>query len=140
VPKSSTFHEIRENAEIPRLAVTTSCRLSAMWAAASGDFDPIHYDNEYAVRHNLPGTIVNGRLKVALLVRLLTSFAGPSGRLKRLAARHQGMDRLGELLTLRGVVTRKYVEGGENFVDLEIWAENPKGERTAAGSATVSFP
>jgi hypothetical protein len=38
------------------------------------------------------------------------------------------------------VVTRKYVEGGENFVDLEIWAENPKGERTAAGSATVSFP
>jgi acyl dehydratase len=111
-----------------------------MWAAASGDFDPIHYDNEYAVRHNLPGTIVNGRLKVALLVRLLTSFAGPNGRLKRLAARHQGMDRLGELLTLRGVVTRKYVEGGENFVDLEIWAENPKGERTAAGSATVSFP
>jgi len=60
VPKSSTFHEIRENVEIPRLAVTTSCRLSAMWAAAFGDFDPIHYDNEYAVRHNLPGTIVNG--------------------------------------------------------------------------------
>lgn len=138
--RSSTFNEIRENAEIPRLAVTTSSRLSVLWAAASGDFDPIHYDNEYAVRHSLPGTIVNGRLKVALLVRLLTSFAGPDGRLKRLAARHQGMDRIGELLTMRGVVTRKYVEGGENFVDLEIWTENPKGERTAVGSATVSLP
>jgi hypothetical protein len=50
------------------------------------------------------------------------------------------MDRLGELLTLRGVVTRKYVEGAENLVDLEIWAENPRGERTTAGSATVFFP
>jgi len=140
VSKSSTFQEIRENAEIPCLTVTTSSRLSAMWAAASGDFDPIHYDNEYAERRKLPGAIVNGRLKVALLVRLLTSFAGPSGRLKRLAARHQRMDRLGDILILRGMVTRKYVEGGENLVDLEIWAEDPKGERTTAGSATVSFP
>ncbi|MHB8783132.1 MAG: MaoC/PaaZ C-terminal domain-containing protein [Desulfobacteria bacterium] len=135
-----SFQEIRENAEIPPLAFSTSSRQSAKWAAASGDFDPIHYDNDYAVRYNLPGTIVNGRLKVALLGRLLTSFIGPSGRLKRLAARHQGMDRLWELLTLRGVVTRKYVDGGENLVDLEIWVENPAGERTAVGSATVSLP
>lgn len=140
MPMPQLFHEIRENVEIPPLVLSTSSRLSAKWAAASGDFDPIHYDNDYAVRHNLPGTIVNGRLKIALLGRLLTSFAGPSGRLKRLAARHQGMDRLWELLTLRGVVTRKYVEGGENLVDLEIWAENPAGERTAVGSATVSLP
>ncbi len=110
-----------------------------MWAAASGDFDPIHYDREYAVRQKLPGVIVNGRLKLALLARLVAGIAGPRGTVRRLSARHGGMDAVGEELTARALVKRILGDGVDRVAELEIWIENPRGERTAVGSATLSL-
>jgi hypothetical protein len=37
-------------------------------------------------------------------------------------------------------VTRKYIEDNRHCVRLEIWAENPQGERTVSGSAVVMLP
>ena len=111
-----------------------------MWAAASGDFDPIHYDVGYAVAQRLPGIIVNGRLKVALFARVVTAFAGRSGRVCRLSARHQAMDPVGEPIAVHAAVARSEARDGERRVDLEVWIENDRAERTAVGSATVSFP
>ncbi len=107
---------------------------------ASGDFDPIHYDRGFALGQRLPDIIVNGRFKLALLSQLMTNFMGPHGRLRKISARHQSMAIVGQTLTLKGVVTRKYREQEENFVECEIWVENPKGEKTSLGSATVVLP
>jgi hypothetical protein len=37
------------------------------------------------------------------------------------------------------VVTKKYEKDGEKLADLEIWTENPKGQKTTPGTATVVF-
>ena len=134
------FEDITKNMEIPILAKETSSLLSAKWAAASGDFDPIHYDKEYAVGKKLPSTVVNGRFKVALLCQFMTAYGGPAGRLKRLSVRHQGMDLVGNNIVCKGLVTRKYEELGEFLIDCEIWIEDVQGKRTGSGSATVSLP
>jgi len=134
------FEDVIENMEIPSLVKETSSMLSTKWAAASGDFDPIHYDREYAVGQKLPSTIVNGRLKVALLSQLITTFIGPAGRLKRLSVRHKGMDLVGNRVTCKGIVTRKYTEGRECLIDCEIWIEDTEKNRTAIGSVTAFIP
>ena len=41
---------------------------------------------------------------------------------------------------VKGVVTKKYVENGENLVECDIWLENHKGEKTTPGSALVALP
>ncbi len=140
MPSSLMFEDVSEKMAIPILVKDSSSRLSAMWAAASGDFDPIHYDKDFARAQKLPDIIVNGRLKIALLAQLLTDFAGPKGRLRRLAARHQGMHIVGKPLTLKGTVTKKYRDGGENRVDCEIWVESPEGEKNSLGTATIALP
>jgi hypothetical protein len=134
------FEDITKNMGIPILVKETSSLLSAKWAAASGDFDPIHYDKEYAVGQKLPSTVVNGRFKAALLCQFMTAYGGPAGRLKRLAVRHQGMDLVGNNISCKGLVTRKYVERGECLIDCEIWIEDVQGKKTASGSATISLP
>lgn len=131
---------MRRTSDGYELQIETSTRLSAMWAAASGDFDPIHYDDAFARRQRLPGTIVNGRLKVALLSRAVAAAAGPRGRVLRLAARHQDMDPIGMPLKVCAVALNEESLGDERRVQLEIWIENTQGKKTALGSATVSIP
>jgi len=79
-------------------------------------------------------------LKLALLTQLMTHFMGPQGRLKKISARHQSMDIVGKNLTVKGVVTRKYQEGKELWIDCEVWVESEEGEKTSIGSATTSLP
>jgi hypothetical protein len=50
------------------------------------------------------------------------------------------MDVPGQEMTCRGKVTGKRKEGGENLVDLEVWTENPAGQKTTPGTATVALP
>ena len=40
----------------------------------------------------------------------------------------------------KGVVTAKRTENGRNLIDLEIWTEDPTGQKTTPGTATVALP
>jgi hypothetical protein len=41
---------------------------------------------------------------------------------------------------MKGKVTKKYQQGGENLVDLEIFVENPEGKKITPGTAIVALP
>ena len=43
-------------------------------------------------------------------------------------------------IACHGVITKKYQEGGQNFVELDIWTENPDGRKTSPGTALVTLP
>ena len=50
------------------------------YAGASGDFNPIHWNDRFAVAVGLPGVIAHGLLTMALVGRALTEWAGnPAG-------------------------------------------------------------
>lgn len=132
--------DVSEGMEIPTLTKHPTKRQLVMWAGASGDFYDIHYDKDFAEQQGLQGVIVHGRLKAAFMGQLLTEWMGTDGFLRKLACRYKGMDVPGEDLTVRGRVTRKYVENGESLIDLEVWTENPKGAKTTTGTATVALP
>ena len=80
---------------------------------------------------------MHGALKHALLGRLLHEWAGEGGKVKRVACQYRGMDMIAKDVTCRGVVTGKRSEDGRHVVELEVWTEDPKGNKTTPGTAVV---
>jgi len=134
------FEDVQEGQEVPSLTMHCDSQRLVMWAAASGDFYQIHYDKDFAQATGLPDRIVHGALKHALLGRMLHEWIAPKGRIKRLAVQYRGMDLVNKDVICKGVVTKKYQQDGENIVELEVWTENPEGQRTTPGTAIVTLP
>ena len=88
----------------------------------------------------MDGPILHGALKNAFLGQFMTDWAGPLGTLRRLSCQYRGMDFPGQPITAKGTVGRKYQEAGQFLVDCTIWLENPDGQNTTPGSATVALP
>jgi acyl dehydratase len=85
------------------------------YAGASGDFNPIHIDEEFAQRVGLPGRILHGLWTMAQVARAHTDAAGGPEGLKRLSVQFRGMGRIGEEIVVSGTV--RSVEDGMAVVD-----------------------
>ena len=138
--KELYWEDVAEGGEITPLLKHPTPRQLVMYAGASGDYHEIHYNKEFALKRGLPDIIVHGQLSCHFLGQLITDWIGDEGRLKKLSCSYRGMNFPGEDLICRGKVIRKYVEGGEHFIECNIWAENPKEEKTVLGSAIVTLP
>ena len=145
------WEDVEVGSEITPLRKVATTQMLVKWAGASGDFNPLHYEDTYAVSQGVGRPIVHGPLKRAWLVQLVTDWIGEQGTLKKLSCQVRAMDypRLmksmfepqeGETWWCKGEVTRKYAEDGEHCVDCDIWVENGKGEVTTPGSATAVLP
>ncbi len=135
----ATWEEVQEGQEIPTLKKHPTSQQLVQWAAGSGDFYQIHYDQDFAKSTGLPGIIVHGALKHAFLGQLVHDWAGNNARIKKFGCSYRGMDVPGEDILCKGVVKRKYEENGEKLVDLEVWTEKTDGTKTTPGYATVKF-
>jgi len=134
------IEDIEAGTEITPLVKQPTTRQLVQWAGASSDFAEIHYDKDIAMARDLPGVVVHGALKSAWLGQLLTDWIGEAGVLKEMMCQYRGLNVPGVDLVCKGKVVKKYDEGGEHLVDCEIWTENPEGERTTTGTATVALP
>ena len=77
--------------QLPELKVTPDRYLTVRYAGASGDFNPIHVDEEFARSVGLPGRILHGLWTMAQVARAQTEAAGGPDRLKRLSVQFRGM-------------------------------------------------
>jgi acyl dehydratase len=76
---------------LPDLKITPDRYLTVRYAGASGDFNPIHVDEEFARSVGLPGRILHGLWTMAQVARAQTEAAGGPDRLKRLSVQFRGM-------------------------------------------------
>jgi len=83
--------DLTVGAEIPEVRVTPDKYLTVRYAGASGDFNPIHIDEEFARAVGLPGRILHGLWTMAQVARAQTEAAGGPEHLKRLAVQFRGM-------------------------------------------------
>jgi acyl dehydratase len=101
---------------VPELRVTPDKYLPHRYAGASGDFNPIHIDPEFAKAVGLPGTILHGLYMMGLVARANTELAGGDPRaLKRLSVQFRGMGTPQQEIVVTGTV--KSVEGDRAVVD-----------------------
>lgn len=78
--------------QIPELRVTPDKYLPHRYAGASGDFNPIHIDPEFAKAVGLPNSILHGLYMMSLVAKANTDAAGGDPRaLKRLSVQFRGM-------------------------------------------------
>lgn len=91
--------------EIPPLSVTPDRYLTVRYAGASGDFNPIHVDAEFAREVGLPGRILHGLYTMAQVARAVTAAGGGGpGSLRRLSVQFRGMGLPERELTVTGTV------------------------------------
>jgi acyl dehydratase len=87
------------------LKVTPDKYLPHRYAGASGDFNPIHIDPEFAKQVGLPGNILHGLYTMAQVARANVNAAGGDPRaLKRLSVQFRGMGLPEQEITVTGSV------------------------------------
>jgi acyl dehydratase len=107
--------ELTEGASIPELKVTPDKYLTVRYAGASGDFNPIHIDEEFAKAVGLPGRILHGLWTMAQVARAQTEAAGGPESLKRLSVQFRGVGMLEQELVVSGTVSQ--VENGRATIE-----------------------
>ena len=116
------------------LAVTPDKYLPHRYAGASGDFNPIHIDPEFAKSVGLPGNILHGLYSMAQVARACTSAAGGDPRsLKRLSVQFRGMGFPEQEI----VVTGETVDERDGTVVVK--AEAVQGERRIIRNAKAEL-
>src|SRR5579863_4897947 len=98
---------LEPGAQLPELRVTPDRWVTARYAGASGDFNPIHLDDEFARSVGLPGRILHGLYTMALLARAQTQAAGGPEHLKRLAVAFRGAAVPEQEITITGSVSAR---------------------------------
>ncbi len=134
------FDDVQVGETIPAFTAPAVSRLQlALFASAAADHNPIHVDDDAAHGGGLPGVIAHGMLSMAFLGRLLTRWV-PQQSIRSFSARFVAMAFPGDVITCTGTVAAKSSEGGENRVEVELAAQNQKGEKILVGKATVALP
>ncbi|MFI4991209.1 MAG: MaoC/PaaZ C-terminal domain-containing protein [Solirubrobacterales bacterium] len=97
------------------MSVTPDKFLTNRYAGASGDFNPIHIDQEFARAVGLPGRILHGLWTMAQVARAQTEAAGGPGHLKRLEVQFRGMGVPEHEVVVSGTV--REVSDGRALID-----------------------
>ena len=78
---------IEVGAELPEKIFYLDRELLKRYADASGDQNPIHQNEEFAVSVGLPNVIAHGMLTMALVGKYISDFAGGSAKVVEFGAR-----------------------------------------------------
>lgn len=131
------FADYTEGQEIPELRVGPIKQMDLVrYAGASGDFNPIHNDNEFAKSAGLPGTIAHGMYIMGLMGRHATNWVPPT-QVKFFGVKFKGMSLPGETMVFTGKIKRKREENGEKLLMVALTAANEKGEVKVSGDLTI---
>jgi acyl dehydratase len=127
--------ELTVGTELPVLEQASSLTTSVAYAGASGDLNPLHYDQSFAGQVSPTGGIIaHGMYSMGLASRLLTGVAGGPDRVLEVQVRFTRPWPLGTTATFGGKVSA--VQDGVATVDL--WGQNEDGDRILRGTGRIA--
>lgn len=100
------------------------------YAAASGDFNPIHVDPAVGRLAGHPGVILQGMCTFAWLADACAGYLGDPGRIRRVAARFTRPVLVGDVITFQG----RCAGIADGRIRLEVSATNQRGEEVLKGA------
>jgi acyl dehydratase len=124
--------------QLPELRVTPDRYLTVRYAGASGDFNPIHIDEEFARSVGLPGRILHGLWTMAQVARAQTDAAGGPDRLKRLSVQFRGLGVPEQEIVVSSKV--RDVAGGVAVIDTEARQGDTRIVRRGVAELDLSGP
>ena len=107
------------------------------YAGASGDFNPLHHDNQFAAKAGLPDVMAHGMLSAGMLASALTKWFGP-GSVRRYTVRFRSPVWPGDVLTAH-CISIDVLAGGSagQTVDLVVELQRGDGAVVLSGTARV---
>ena len=132
------FEAVKVGDELPPLVKPPIDRMQiARYAGASGDFNPLYVDEHLAKNAGFPSALAPGTLPMGFIGELVVDWLR-GARLRRYGARFVKIVWPGDVITCRGrVVDRRFEPNGVYAIDIEVWAENQRGELVLKGLVTA---
>jgi acyl dehydratase len=135
------WEDVSEGDEVPAVRFPLSVYRLVVEAGANRDFNSIHHNSEYAKKTGAPEMYANNIFLQGMWERTVREFIGLAGVMKSLRGfRMKIFNTVGETVVTQGVVKRKWQEGAEGLVELEIWSETSKGITVGPGRVIVMLP
>lgn len=138
-PRKLYFENIRVGDELPAMAKQPIDRVQlARYAGATGDFNPLQVDEVAAKAAGLPSVVAPNTIGLGFLGQLVGDWAR-GAQVKRLSCKFSRILWPGDTLICKGRVADRHGEGGRYLVELDVWAENQKGELALRGTVTLKI-
>jgi acyl dehydratase len=110
------------------------------YQGASGDFNPIHHDEEFAKSAGYPSVFSVGMLQAGILAGFATEWLGAKN-VRRYSVQFREQVWPGDVVICSGAITRKYEEAGERKVDVDLLCtRQASGGAAIKGEATFVVP
>jgi acyl dehydratase len=126
------YGEVEAGTELPPLTVPVTRATLVQYAGASGDFNPIHWNEKFAKEVGLPNVIAHGMFTMAAAIRVVTDWAGDPGAVVEYGVRFTKPvvvpdDDKGTVIEISGKVAAKLDDEARTVrVDLTVTAAGQK--------------
>jgi hypothetical protein len=139
--KQLYWEDVAVGDTIPPLTFNMTVHRLVVFAGGNRDFAPIHHDTEVSHAQGAPDMYANNVFCQAMWERTVREWIGLDGRIKKVGPfRMRVFNTVGEAVKTSGEVKRKWQEGGQNLVELEVRSEHSKGISGGPGPVVVTLP
>ena len=135
------FEDVNVGDAVPELVKGPLQKLQhVMYAGASGDFNPLHTDDDFAKAVGMKdGVIAHGMLIMGFVGQAVAAWI-PKKHLKKFGVRFAGMTKPGNTITVTGTVTDKRVEDGAHIIAGTVTAKDENGDVKVSGHFEAALP
>ena len=135
------WEDVTEGEPLPVLKFPLTIYRLVMSAGATRDYNAIHHNSEFAKKSGAPDMYANGLLLQAMWERSVREVIGLAGVIRALRGfRMRIFNTVGDTVVVNGRVKRKWREGKDALIEIEMWSENSKGVSVGPGSMIVTLP
>lgn len=139
--KQRYYEDVKEGDEVPPITFNITVQRLVIEAGGNRDFAPIHHDTVLTQRQGVEEMYANNVFVQGMWERTVREFIGLDGRIKKVGPfRMRIFNQAGMSVVTKGKVSRKWQEGEQNFVELEIWSEHERGVSVGPGPVLVTLP
>ena len=118
------WEDVTEDEEVPGQSVYLTPTEFLIANAGSSNLDLVHHDREYTQSGGHADYFMHTGWYNGHFGHILSDFAGIDGWIMKMSQEMRRMNIPGDTTTFSGKVTRKYQDGEEHLIDLDLWAEN----------------
>ena len=107
------------------------------YARASGDYNPIHLDKDFAQKYGLPNVIAHGMLVMSYLGRMLTNTF-PQATIVDFSSQFISMTHINEKLSCAGKIIKKTTDFSGNIIyKIQLKVVSDNNEKRIIGKASI---
>jgi acyl dehydratase len=137
--ESKLWEEVIRGESLPSLRFPITIKTLVLGVCGTRDLMPYHHNSAYSKSIGNPDMFVNTMFEQALFARYVTDWSGPESDFRATTLEMVGQLIPGDEAEIQGRVVKKYLDGDDCIVEIEMTATGPRG-LAARSSATLAMP